>query len=606
MNDQSSAPKPSGWVTLLIKPSIVLATGAMLIFGLGVAQRTGWVSAGGGSGSAANAASTDTRTYICPMLCTPPQIGPGRCPVCEMELVPAASGGGPSDSVSVNIDPVARRVANIQTAAAERVPLRRSIRAVGALRYDEGSMKSLSAYVDGRLDRLYADFTGVEVTKGDRLALVYSPRLYSAQVELLLARKADANSQDSTFVRVREANLGMYQSTRQRLIELGMTDDQIDELEASGEADSRLALIAPISGTVIEKHAVEGQYVKEGQPIYELADLSNVWLMLDLFPEDAVAIRYGQRVEATVQSLPGRTFTGRVAFIDPMVDPTKRTVGVRVVVPNEQRLLRIGDFAKATIDAPLATSDESAAVYDPELAGKWISPRHPQVIENEPGKCRLCGVELVPATALGFTNEPAVASESLVVPRSAVLVAGDDAVLYVETDPGRFEIRNVTLGARSGDKQAILDGLSEGEQVAVSGAFLIDSQMQLSGNPSLIDPTKAITAQEFDLDEESMPPIGVPMLVAEAAGAVPMPAMTVIGPIVDVGSPNRDDAALIAQQGVCPVTGASLGSMGPPIKVVVEGRPVFLCCEGCRKRLLADPDKYLSKLDDVGSWEAKP
>jgi membrane fusion protein, copper/silver efflux system len=128
-----------------------------------------------------------------------------------------------------------------------------------------------------------------------------------------------------------------------------MTEAQVASLEQSGEASSRLHLYSPISGTVIERLAVEGQYVQRGEPIYRIADLSQVWLMLDLFPEEAAAIRYGQRVEAEMQSLPGRRFTGRVAFIDPVVNSRTRTVGVRVVLLNENRLLRIGDFAWANV-----------------------------------------------------------------------------------------------------------------------------------------------------------------------------------------------------------------------------------------------------------------
>jgi len=236
------------WIKLLVQPLLLLAAGAILIFSLGVAQKMGWVSAGGGGGGG-QTASADTRSYICPMLCVPPQIGPGRCPVCEMELVVAASGGGTSDSKSVNVDPAARRVANIHTVAVKSVPLVRTLRAIGELHYDEGSLKTISAYVDGRLDRLYADYTGVVVKQGDHLALVYSPRLYSGQVELLLAKKAHDASQTSSLQRVVNSNRDMVESTRQRLIELGMTQEQIDQLVLEGEASSRMHLCAPIGGT---------------------------------------------------------------------------------------------------------------------------------------------------------------------------------------------------------------------------------------------------------------------------------------------------------------------------------------------------------------------
>ncbi len=572
------------WIKLALQPLLLLAGGALLIIVLGLVQKLGWISAESGSGGhdhTASAESENTR-YICPMMCTPPLSEPGRCPVCAMELMPLTSGGA-NDPRSVQIDPAARRVANIRTAAVKSVALSRTLRAVGELAYDEGSLKTISAYVDGRLERLYADFTGVAVTQGDQLALVYSPRLYSGQVELLLAKKALDASQTTSLPRVLESNRDMYKSTKQRLLELGMTHEQIQQLELSGEANSRMHLHAPISGTVIKKLAAEGQYLKEGEAIYELADLSTVWLMLELFPEDAATIRYGQKVEAKVQSLPGRKFAGRVAFVDPMVDPVKRTIGVRVVILNDEGLLKIGDYAKASIQVPLDGTAAQEKIYDPALANKWISPRHPYVVESAPGKCRVCGIDLVPASQFGFTDQPNSNREALAIPRTAVLSAGDDSVVYVETEPGKFEIRNVVLGARSGDQIVVLEGLKEGEQVAVSGNFLIDSQMQLSGNPSLIDPTKAQPTVEIEFDEGNLPPIDMPQIIEDTDSK----ATSGLSP---------EDQRLVEQQEVCPVTDLPLDSMGTPIKIIVQGRPVFLCCEGCRKSLLADPDKYLKKL----------
>lgn len=594
-------------VQLFAQPVLLLAAGVALIASLGVAQRAGWISADSeGGGAQGGAVVGDTRTYICPMLCTPPQVGPGRCPVCEMDLVPAASGGGATDSRSVEIDPAARRVANIRTAPVQSVPLSRTVRAVGELQYDESSLKTISAYVDGRIDRLYADFTGVVVDKGDHLALVYSPQLYSAQVELLLSRKARDDSRSSRLKRVLDSNREMYESTRTRLAELGMTDEQIGQLEVAGKANSRLHLCAPISGTVIQKHATEGQYVKEGQPIYELADLSTVWLMLELFPEDAAAIRYGQRVDAQVQSLPGRTFSGRVAFVDPTVDPNRRTVGVRVVMPNDEGALRVGDYAKASVRLPVSGPDSPGVVYDPQLAGKWIGPRHPHVVEDGPGTCPICGVDLVPTSQFGFARQPSDAGEALVAPSSAVLTAGDHSVAYVESEPGRFEIRNLVLGKGCGDLVVVHEGLREGERVAVSGTFLIDSQMQLAGNPSLIDPSKAEPSVEFELDDADLPPIGdLQMVVEHVDQAVELEAQ--LSSARASGGESNDetsglsqlsgeDKVLARQQGVCPVADTPLGSMGAPVKVLVEGRPVFICCEGCRAPLLAEPAKYLAKL----------
>ncbi|MCA9146965.1 MAG: efflux RND transporter periplasmic adaptor subunit [Planctomycetales bacterium] len=555
------------WIKLFVQPALLLGCGVLLIVALGIAQRFGFISAGGGGHSQQAAGTADTR-YICPMMCTPPQAEPGRCPVCAMELVPATAGSRNADARSVHIDPASRRIANIQTVAVKSIPTTRTIRAIGELSYDEGTLKTIAAYVDGRLERLYADYTGVVVTKGDHLALVYSPRLYSGQVELLLAKKSHNESLSSTFARVTQSNQDLYASARQRLLELGMTEPQIEQLEEAGEANSRMHLCAPISGTVIQKMAIEGQYVKEGDAIYQLADLSTVWLMLRLFPEDATTIRYGQKVEAEVQSLPGRAFAGRVAFIDPNVDPKTRTVGVRVVIPNDGGLLRVGDYAKATINVPL-TDAQQTVVFDAELANKWISPRHPHVIAESAGDCPICGIELVPAAQFGFTDQPTAGSEALVVPRDAVLMAGNNSVLYVETDPGRFEIRRVVLGPGRGDQIVIRSGVKLGEQVATRGNFLIDSQMQLAGNPSLIDPTK--------LEHMPAPALSAEMIAAFAAL-------------------SEEDRFLVEAQGICPVADSRLGAMGIPKKVDVNGTTVFICCEACRGRLLREPDKYLAKL----------
>ncbi|MBM4090667.1 MAG: HlyD family efflux transporter periplasmic adaptor subunit [Planctomycetes bacterium] len=555
-------------IRLFVQPLLFLGCGVLLILALGVAQRTGWIAAGGSSGQPAGSASNAAVSYICPMMCTPPQTEPGRCPVCAMELVPTTSGGGQSDGRSIQIDPASRRVANIQTVAVASAPMSRAIRAIGELSFDEGTLRTIAAYVDGRLERLYADYTGVDVKQGDNLALVYSPRLYSSQVELLLARKTRNEQRGTTVAGLAQSSSELYASAKQRLIELGMTPPQLEQLELEGEANSRLHLIAPSSGTVIEKLAVEGDYVREGEPIYRLADLSNVWLMLRLFPEDAASIRYGQKVEAEVQSLRGRTFVGRVAFVDPNVDSKTRTVGVRVVISNTDGLLRVGDYAKATIEVPLADSPRTL-VYDPELANKWISPRHPHVITDSPGDCPVCGVELVPASQFGFTDQPSPGDAALVVPRNAVLMAGQHSVVYVETEPGRFEIRRVVLGPSSGDQVVVLSGVEEGDQVATNGNFLIDSQMQLAGNPSLIDPTRA------------EPPENA------APSAEIMAALSALSPA---------DRELAEKQGICPVADSPLGSMGTPPKVDVNGTPVFICCEGCRASLLADPGKYLAKL----------
>ena len=251
-----------------------------------------------------------------------------------------------------------------------------------------------------------------------------------------------------------------------------------------------------------------------------------------------------------------------------------RTVGVRVVIPNHDGMLRVGDYAKAEIKVPVA--DSKALTYDPELADKWVSPRHPHVIAVSAGVCPICGVDLVPAAQFGFTDEPHTSDEALVVPRDAVLMAGQNSVVYVETEPGRFEIRRVVLGPSSGDQIVLLSGVEEGEHVATRGNFLIDSQMQLAGNPSLIDPTEAEPRMHEAMSAE---------MIAAFSGLSP------------------GDRALAEKQGMCPVAEFPLGSMGTPKRVDVNGTPVFICCEGCREALLSEPEKYLEKLEATSNTE---
>lgn len=475
-----------GWLLRTgVNSAATVAVAALILFLIGVAQRTGWVTADGfmGSGdqSAAESTSSEPKRYICPMMCTPPSTEPGRCPVCAMELVEATSGGG-GDEKSVTIEAAARRLVGIQTAMSKMGHVTRTIRTIGSIDFDESKLSTISAYIDGRLEEMYADYVGVRVNEGDDLALIYSPQLYSAQTEFVTSLDGGRVGRFD----IGDGDLGTM--AQENLSELGMTDEQIETLRETRKPQSRIRIKSPQSGTVIEKTAVEGDYVKTGHKLYRIADLSSVWLMLDLFPDDAAAVRFGQEVEAEIQSMQGEVFTGRVAFIDPTVDPRKRTVRVRVEVMNFDGKLRPGDYATARITVPAIPA---GLVYDPALAGKYISPMHPQVIRDQPGPCPLCGMDLVPTSELGFSPDPLPEQRVVTVPRDSVLLAGDNGVIYVETEPGRFEIRRVSVGPMTEREAVIIEGLAAGETVATGGNFLIDSQMQLAGNPSLMDPSRA-------------------------------------------------------------------------------------------------------------------
>jgi membrane fusion protein, copper/silver efflux system len=475
----------------LLPIGLFLGTAVVLIVLIGIAQRIGWLKAQ--ETAAAIGESRTGTVYTCPMHPNIRQPNPGRCPICGMELVPASSAGaGALDGFAVEIAPAQRRIANIETAKVKSGPVDETLQTVGAIAIDESRQATIAAYVDGRLERLFADYTGVNINKGDHVAVLYSPQLFGAQVEYLEARRT-LGIPAGNLQAVRQAQEALADNTLQRLREFGMTDEQLRQMEQEGKAQSRLTIYSPQGGTVVEKLAVEGNYVKAGDPIYRIAELSTVWLMLKLFPEDAAHVRFGQRVEATVQSLPGQTFLGRVAFIDPTVDVKTRTVNVRVELANDEGQLRPGDYAEARIQLPIGPQGE---VFDADLAGKWISPMHPQIVRDEAGQCPICGMDLVPTSEYGFAKEPVPQPESLYVPRSAVLLAGGNSVVYAETKPGRFEIRPVTIGPILEDKIIILDGLEAGEKVATAGNFLIDSQMQLAGKPSVIDPTRALAGAE--------------------------------------------------------------------------------------------------------------
>ena len=477
------------WGRQVVSAGLMFGVGLALIVTLGFAQRLGWITAGSSVGGRSTEAAA--QTYTCPMHPQIRQPGAGRCPICGMKLVPATSAGvADIDELAVRIEPAARRLANISTSQVGYEPVETVLETIGAIAIDESRMATIPSYIDGRIEELYADYTGVIVAKGDHLAVVYSPELHSAQVEYLESRKALENA--STLEAVRTAQQKLFDSSRQRLVELALTRQQISDLEQAGRARSRLTIYAPVGGTVTEKMAMEGRYVKAGEPIYRIADLSTVWLMLELYPEDAARIRFGQRVEAELQSLPGEVFEGRVAFIAPTVNVADRTVGVRVEFLNGEGRLRPGDYASAKVYLPIGQQGE---VYDADLAGRWISPMHPQIIRDSAGECPICGMDLVPTSRYGYSEEPVEQPSSTFVPRSAVLMAGANSVVYVETEPGRFEIRPVTLGPILKDRVIIQSGVREGDAVATAGNFLIDSQMQLAGKPSLIDPSRAVAAR---------------------------------------------------------------------------------------------------------------
>jgi Cu(I)/Ag(I) efflux system membrane fusion protein len=433
---------------------------------------------------AANVQQADT-WWTCSMH---PQIRlrkPGLCPICNMDLIPL--GDAPSsDSRRFSTSPEAAAMMNIETAPVERKFVSTEVRMVGKVDYDETRLAYITARVAGRLDRLFVDYTGVPVKKGDHLVEIYSPELYAAQQELLGAVKAAKESAGSELAIVRKTADATVQSAREKLRLWGLSAEQIADIESSGKLAEHVTINAPLGGIVIQKDMLQGDYVQTGSRIYTIADLSNVWVKLDAYESDLPWLRYGQKVEFTSVSFPGETFHGTISFINPVLDEKTRTVKVRVDVPNADGRLKPEMFVKATVRANIAAGGK---VMDAALAGKWISPMHPEIVKDGPGKCDICGMPLVPAESLGYvaTTQPAVAP--LVVPATAPLVTGTRAVVYVQVPDAKdptFDGRQIVLGPRAGDYYIVASGLAEGERVVTRGNFKIDSALQIQARPSMM------------------------------------------------------------------------------------------------------------------------
>jgi Cu(I)/Ag(I) efflux system membrane fusion protein len=413
------------------------------------------------------------RVYTCSMHPHVRMDKPGRCPICGMPLVEdksatrqPAGGGAPSLQLSEH----ALAMANVETAPVERRALSRRLRAVGKVQYNESALATVTARVDGYVERLFVNFTGVEIKAGDHLAEVYSPALFVAQQELLLA--------------LRDGLTEAVELSRTKLKRWGLTDGQVADIIRDRKTTDLVTLYSPISGTVIEKSVVQNSAFKAGDVLYRVANLDTVWVYLDVYEYDLAWVRYGQRVELTAEALPGQTFGGVVTFVQPVLDEQSRTVRVPVHVDNAGHALKPGMFVSAVVSAELGPDGRAAPTG---VEGKFSCAMHPQVVRDGPGKCPICEMELVrvPGVPAGAATRPA---PPLAVPATAVLDSGTRQIVYVERGRGRDEPREDTLGPRGDEFVAVLGGLEEGERVATRGGFLIDSQFQITGRPSLLYP----------------------------------------------------------------------------------------------------------------------
>jgi Cu(I)/Ag(I) efflux system membrane fusion protein len=467
-----------GWRHGLVR-GLVLAAAAALVFMLGV----GFGRLGGGGTSAGHSAppvrvARAPELWTCSMHPQTKLPKPGQCPICFMDLIPVAAGADSGPAARIELSERARALARVETTPVERRELARTVRTVGKVTADETRIVYVSASFPGRLERVFVNYAGILVREGDHLAEIYSPDLLVAQREFLLGLDEAQRGSSS-----------LLEAARRKLELWRMPMDEIARLEQTREPSDRVRIDTPATGWVIERLGYPGMYVDEGSRLFTVADLRKVWVMLDTYELDLALLRYGQLVEFEAEAYAGRAFSGRIAYIDPTLNEVTRTVRVRVNVPNENMQLRPGMFVRATVRVQLRTGGQ---VFEPTLVGKWISPMHPEIVKDGPGQCDICGMDLVPAESLGFASADVIEGEPLAVPRTAVLLTGRRALVYVETTDAdgnlSYEGREIELGPLAGDFYVVQSGLEPNERVVTRGAVQIDSALQIQARPSMMSP----------------------------------------------------------------------------------------------------------------------
>ena len=415
---------------------------------------------------------------------------PGKCPICGMNLIPVnrdeTDESSSNGAATLKLSKTAQKLADIQHTKVKRKSLKKELRLVGTIDYDETRLTHITAWVPGRIERMFVDYTGVSVKKGDHMLELYSPELISAQEELIQANRSLKRLKNSSSALVKKSTERAAKSVEEKLLLLGLTGGQVQKIKEQAKPEDNVVIYAPTGGVVVERSATEGMYVKEGTRIYSIAGLDNLWIYLDAYESDLPWIRYGQKVSFSVKALPGTEFEGTVSFISPVVDPETRTTKVRVSVDNSKGQLKPGLFVKGVIKAEVYGKGK---VISAELKGKYISPMHPEVVRDEPGDCPVCGMDLVPAEELGYVTEEETSELPLVIPASAPLITGKRAIVYVKhPKKSVFESRNVVLGPEAEGYYVVVSGLKEGERVVSNGAFKIDADLQIRGKTSMMNP----------------------------------------------------------------------------------------------------------------------
>lgn len=366
-------------------------------------------------------------TYTCSMHPQIRQNEPGQCPICGMDLIPLTTEAEPGERSPFvhTMSPEAIALANIQTQKVKSVSPEHEVYLTGKVAVNEQKIAVITANYSGRIEKLFVDFTGQRVRKGQKLATIYSPELVTAQKELIEASK------------FREFNPALYYASKEKLRLWKITETQINQIENSGIVLTEFDVYADKSGIVIRRDISKGDFVNRGTVLFEIVDLSSVWVLMDAYESDLPFLRVGQKITFTVAAIPGREFTSNISFIDLFINPQTRTASVRAEISNLQQTLKPGMFVNGKIKASLSVRDKS-----------------------------------------------------LVIPRSSLLWTGKRSVVYVKvpnTEFPAFEMREITLGASLGDYFIVENGLTEGEEIVTNGVFAIDAAAQLRGNYSMMN-----------------------------------------------------------------------------------------------------------------------
>jgi membrane fusion protein, copper/silver efflux system len=388
--------------------------------GLAIALALGWVlgSRRHEAPDRPETAAAPAARYQCPMHHQIVSDRPGRCPICNMELVPVATKAG-----SVALDDVRRKLVGARTATVEETPFVRRIRTVGRVAFDETRMKHVHTKVQGWIEHLHAGAEGDTVRQGQALLTIYSPELLASQQEYLVALDNRARAAGSAAPGVAEDAQRLLESARRRLLLQDMNEEQIAALETTRKAERVVTLYSPVTGTITARRVSHGERVESATSLLDIADLSTVWIQAELYESDLAFVRDGQEVEITVAARPGRTYRAPIRLLSPVVEPQTRTVSARIELGNGDLALRPGMFAEVVV-----TSD------------------------------------------LGLRRS---------VPKDAVLRTGERDIVLVGHEDATFTPREVVLGMELPDRWEVVSGLSTGERVLVAANFLIDSESKL-------------------------------------------------------------------------------------------------------------------------------